>query len=92
MSSYTSNRLIEYHKRIKELEDEILKTEFRLLKSFISHMPKTYRDRHCNWVIVQNFLQYWTSKQGRHSSIEKCRALGIDPDGYTLDRLEAQGE
>lgn len=76
----------------KELQENALHMEFRLLKSFISHMPKTYRKQNCNWVIVQSFLQYYTSEQGKHSSIEKCISLGIDPYGYTLDRLEAQGE
>lgn len=60
--------------------------EFRLLRNFISHMPKTYRKRNCNWIIVQEFLQRGTSKAGSNSSRAKCTELGIDPWGYTLER------
>lgn len=62
-----------------------LDLEYRLLRNFISHMPKVYRKRNCNWVIVQEFLQRGTSKAGSNSSIEKCASLGLDPFGYTLD-------
>lgn len=60
--------------------------EYRLLRNFISYMPKTYRNRNRNWVIVQDFLQFGTHKGGATSSVAKCRLLGIDPDGYTLER------
>ena len=65
-----------------------LDMQYRLLRNFIAHMPKTYRKRTQNWVIVMNFLQRGTSRGGSTSSIEKCVLLGIDPDGYTLDRKE----
>lgn len=68
--------------------EEIRELEYRLLKNFIDHMPKVYRTRHCNWVIVQRFLQQGTSKAGSNSSREKCTKLGIDPWGYTLKREE----
>lgn len=64
--------------------NEVLKTEYRLLECFISHMPKTYRKRNINWVIVQAFLQYYTNKAGSTSSIEKCRMLDIDPYGNEI--------
>lgn len=60
--------------------------EYRFLKNFITHMPKTYRKRNVNWVIVKNFLMCGTSTGGRASSIQKCIELGIDPDGYNLER------
>lgn len=60
--------------------------EYRLLRNFIRHMPKTYRKRNCNWVIVQEFLQRGTTRAGRNSSIEKCVEIGIDPWGHTLDK------
>lgn len=62
--------------------------EYRLLNNFINHMTKVYRERNCNWVIVQRFLQQGTSKAGSNSSREKCTKLGIDPWGYTLKREE----
>lgn len=62
-----------------------LDLEYRLLRNFISHMPKVYRKRNANWVIVQEFLQRGTSKAGSNSSIEKCAMLGLDPWGYTLE-------
>jgi hypothetical protein len=63
-----------------------LEMEFRLLRNFIANMPKTYRKRNSNWVIVKEFLQWGTSKGGSTSSVEKCRLLGIDPYGYSLER------
>lgn len=66
--------------------EEIRELEYRLLKNFIAHMPKVYRKRNCNWVIVQKFLQRGTSKAGSNSSRAKCTELGIDPWGYTLER------
>ena len=66
--------------------ETFLDMEYRLLKNFIAHMPNTYRKRNVNWVIVKEFLQRGTSKGGSTSSIEKCRLLGINPDGKTLER------
>jgi len=62
-----------------------LEMELRLLKNFISYMPKSYRKRTQNWVVVKNFLQWGTSKGGSTSSIEKCRMLGIDPYGHSVE-------
>ena len=66
--------------------ETIIEMQFRLLRNFISNMPKVYRKRHQNWVIVKEFLQLGTSKGGSTSSIEKCRLLNIDPYGYSLER------
>lgn len=68
------------------MNESTLDMEYRLLRNFISHMPMTYRKRNCNWVIVQQFLQFGTREGGRTSSVKKCYMLGIDPDGYTLER------
>lgn len=68
------------------MNESTLDMEYRLLKNFISHMPKTYRKRKQNWVIVQDFLQLGTREGGTTSSIRKCLMLGIEPDGFTLER------
>jgi hypothetical protein len=70
------------------MTESIFDLEYRLLGNFIEHMPKTYRLRNVNWVIVKDFLQSGTSKAGSTSSIAKCRELGIDPYGYTLCKEE----
>ena len=77
-------KITSFRERIKELENENLKTQYRLLEKYIYSKPKVYRKRNCNWVIVQEFLQYNTSKQGSTSSIEKCIILGINPDSYEI--------
>lgn len=59
--------------------------ELRIVKNFLALMPKSYRQRHQNWFVVQSILIRGTDMAGSTSSIEKCRELGIDPDGYTLD-------
>lgn len=58
--------------------------ELRILKNYISNMPKVYRKRNCNWVIVQELIMIGTSKAGMTSSIEECYRLGIDPYGHSL--------
>lgn len=39
-----------------------------------------------NWVFVQKFLLSHTSKGGSTSSINHCIFLGIDPNGYSLEK------
>lgn len=68
------------------MNESTLDMEYRLLRNFIFYMTKAYRNRNRNWVIVQDFLQLGTRKGGAGSSVEKCRMLGINPDGYTLER------
>ena len=68
------------------MEESTLDMEYRLLRNFIEHMPKTYRKRNPNWVITKDFLQSGTSEGGSTSSRRKCLRLGIHPDGYTLER------
>lgn len=68
------------------MNEPTLDMEHRLLRNFIWYMPMSYRKRNCNWVIVKQFLQLGTRKGGATSSRRKCVLLGIDPDGYTLER------
>jgi hypothetical protein len=59
--------------------------ELQILKNFIHMMPKTYRKRHANWVIVHDILLAGTSTAGCTSCRQKCIDLGINPDKYTID-------
>jgi hypothetical protein len=63
--------------------------ELRIIKNFLDMMPKTYRKRNHNWVVISHILLYRTSTSGCTSSCDKCRQLGIDPYGYSL---ESEGE
>ena len=58
--------------------------ELRILKNYIDNMPKVYRKRNANWVIVQELLMAGTLHAGRTSSIKKCIELGIDAYDYDL--------
>jgi hypothetical protein len=84
-SELMTKYVIELERKAKAY-DENLENEYRLLKNFVDYMPISYRKRNANWVIVMRFLQNGTSKGGSTSSKEKCRMLGINPDGYTLER------
>jgi len=68
------------------MNESTIDMEYRLLENFIFYMTKTYRERNQNWVIVKDFLQLGTHEGGATSSIRKCLILGINPDGYTLER------
>jgi len=59
--------------------------ELNILKNFLSMMPKVYRERNTNWIVVRDILLDGTSTAGRTSCIAKCRELGIDPCGHTLE-------
>ena len=63
--------------------------ELRVLANYIGAMPKTYRMRNSNWVIVRDIIMNRTRTAGCTSCMRECRRLGLDPDGYTLDRTEA---
>ena len=62
--------------------------ELRILKNFLDHMPKAYRARNINWVVVRNILMHRTSTSGRTSCCKKCVQLRIDPYGYSLESEE----
>ena len=64
------------------------KTELRMLKNYISMMPKTYRKRNANYKIVMDLITNGTSYAGQTSAIEKCNAIGIDPWGYELKEVK----
>jgi hypothetical protein len=59
--------------------------ELNILENFLYMMPKTYRNRSQNWVVVRDILLSGTSTGGQTSCIKKCRELGIDPYGHTFD-------
>ncbi len=59
--------------------------ELNILRNFTWKMPKTYRNRNQNWVVVRDILMSGTSTAGMTSCIAKCRDLGIDPYGYKLE-------
>ena len=64
--------------------------ELNILRNFIGMMPKTYRNRNQNWVAVRDILMSGTSTAGMTSCIKKCRDLGIDPYGYTLEQEDEE--
>ena len=66
-------------KNTMSVEDEL-----RVLRNFIGMLPKTYRKRTSNWVIVRDIIMFRTSTAGCTSCMEECGRLGIDPNGYTL--------
>lgn len=70
-----------WNKRANEIG---LADELRILENFIACMPKTYRIRNTNSAVVHDILMRGTSTAGQTSCFEKCRELGIEPDGYTL--------
>lgn len=73
-------------KRNAYFKNELIKSnELRILRNFLDHMTKVYRQRHSNWVVVRDILMNGTSTAGRTSCITKCIELGIDPYGHTLD-------
>jgi hypothetical protein len=63
--------------------------ELRIVKNFLCHMSKVYRQRYQNWVVVQHILMAGTSTAGATSCVEKCRELGIDPYSHSLEEEEA---
>ena len=58
--------------------------EIRLLKNYLSHMPKVYGQRNYNWCVVRDLIMSGTSHAGMTSCIMKCHELGIDPYRYDL--------
>ena len=56
----------------------------RFIKNYLSHMPRTYRERNQNWCVVRDLIMQGTSTAGSTSCIAKCRDLGIDPYGHEV--------
>ena len=57
-----------------EEEKEII---FKLIKRHIELMPKAYRNRYVNWVMVRDLTHHGS---GYSESI--CKALGVSPNGF----------
>lgn len=53
-----------------------------VLKNIEREMPKAWRKRTRNYVIVKDFLLSHTSKGGRTSAYEMCEYLGVDADAF----------
>ena len=58
--------------------------ELRILRNYLSMMPKTYRKRTVNFVIVRDLIMQGTGTAGSTSCGKKCVELGIDPYGYEI--------
>ena len=63
--------------------DEEKETIFELIKNHIYLMPKVYRKRYVNWVMVRDLIH---NGMGYSESI--CRSLGVDPYGYNWEELK----
>ncbi len=72
------------------MNNQVLKIadELKIVENFINMMPKVYRQRNANHVVVRNILMNGTSTAGMTSCCVKCMELGIDPYGYDLERIE----
>jgi hypothetical protein len=57
-----------------------------VLKNIELDMPKAWRKRNSNVMMVRNFLMCHTSKGGQTSSYEMCAYLGIKGDDYTFNK------
>lgn len=56
--------------------EEEKETVFNLIKNHIELMPKAYRNRYVNWIMVADLTH---NGSGYSESI--CKALGINPQG-----------
>lgn len=63
--------------------EEEKETVFNLIKNHIELMPKTYRKRYVNWVMVADLTH---NGSGYSESI--CKALGISPNGFKWEVKE----
>lgn len=57
--------------------EEEKETVFNLIKNHIELMPKAYRKRYVNWVMVGDLTH---NGSGYSQSI--CQALGVSPNGF----------
>lgn len=55
-----------------------------VLQNIERGMPKAWRKRFSNVVIVRDYLMAHTDKGGRTSSYEMCSYLNIEGDAYTF--------
>ena len=63
--------------------EEEKETVFELIKNHIDLMPKGYRKRYFNWVMVRDLTH---NGSGYSESI--CRALGVEPYDYKWEVKE----
>ena len=63
--------------------EEEKETVFNLIKNHIDLMPKTYRNRYVNWVMVSDLTH---NGSGYSESI--CRSLGVSPNGFKWEVKE----
>ncbi len=82
----TTKRNYEYRKKFQRDND------IRIVRNFLNHMTNAYRKRMVNWAVVQDILMEGTSTAGSTSCIAKCREIGIDPWGYTLEQVKEAGD
>lgn len=66
---------IENHKVVMTKKEKIL--FFKLVKRHLELMPKVYRKRNCNWVVVKNLTWH-----GSTYSRLICEAVNVDPSSY----------
>lgn len=60
----------------------------RIIRNYLARMPKTYRARNTNAMVVRDIILHGTRTAGQTSCMEYCQDIGIDPCGYTL-KMEA---
>lgn len=63
--------------------EEEKETVFNLIKNHIELMPKTYRKRYVNWVMVADLTH---NGSGYSESI--CKALGVSPKAFKWEVKE----
>ena len=63
--------------------EEEKETVFNLIKNHIELMPKTYRNRYVNWVMVRDLTHH-----GSEYSESICRTLGVSPNGFKWEVKE----
>ena len=75
--------------KTEQLKGENMKEyELRILRNYLMMMPKAYRKRTVNWLVVRDILMRGTRTEGMTSCISKCIELGIDHSGYDLKEAE----
>ena len=60
----------------------------RILRNFLAMMPKTYRKRTPNWVVVRDVILSGTRTAGCTSCMRYCHNIGIDPDAYVIGDVQ----
>lgn len=74
---------------IKIKDDNVIMTKkekilfFELVGRHLDLMPKAYRKRNCNWVVIKNLTWH-----GSTYSRLICEAVGVDPSSHKWEVLE----